>query len=1367
MTNQLLLLERIHFFEYKKHKFFRISFLFLLVFISYSFKVYSQSADIQAIEVKSSDNRHLPRALKVVQDTNGLIWISEWPAINTQKEYGLFRHDGFRTKEIDISKSKPAHFKAVECSNSGFLYLAFRDSLSVFDPYKKEIVENFSFSDSSKNHIKNSYEIIYAFGEYSQNMFAIAVEEDYKKTLEYHLLKVNSQGELEYFKSLDANSNQFFKVAISNKSGVFAIDGKSVNHYDFEGKLIERFSPEGLGALNFHSIAQNENGDLFLMAKDHSLPASSKNKLNVKFYYCRASEFSWQVIDIPIEETMKNYTNFYPEGSNLWLLGSDFLLAKYNMTDKELLDYGAQVKEELPDMDFFFLSNQIYNLFKDRSGAYWLSSVEGLIKFSILPKELNIYQGDGLNCIDDRCSMRGISEDSKGNIFISYQGGIGVLTTKEKKLLDIPLEIEEVDLNEFYSLTAFNGFLYWGDHILNLENGDIKSLLPNKKNPRVIHYLDSTEGMLWLMVNMDISTIYSYSLKDEKLRMIPLDLEHTDISEIHQVSIKKPENHIVILSGEEFAIVDKKGRTIKNLSKIILNDKKGAHGVLNFEIVDNRYLWSSSFVTNSIFRIDLKKDSIDYEVKLNKTETSLKTMFYSMIYENENRIWFSLGDGLGLLDISQKKFQKLKDIPRINSLEFNRPSVLKDSKGILWFGSTNGLISFDPQELLKEKVVKSPFRATFSDIEYFDPNLGEWTNYIFKENEDGHIFLNHDQSSLNIEFYLPDYKASEKLLFTHWLEGLESGYSLPNNLPRIEYSNLQPGDYKLHIRGGLNQDLFETSERVLHIHIAQAWYKTYWAIASYILLFILLTYLIYRFQLNRQKEKETARYLLELDQFKSGFFTNITHEFRSPLTVILGLANEIDVNNGIRDQIIRNGQRLLNLINQILDLSKLEEGKLKLENKRIEVMAFSKYLIDSFRTPSNEKGLTLQLSTNPDQLWMDLDEEKFQVIVTNLLSNAIKFSPENAVIHISVNRKNSELVLKVEDEGSGIPDDQLEKIFDRFYQVEGSKNVKIGSGVGLALSKELVRLMGGRIVAANSSLGGAVFEVALPITNEGLIDEETQILKVQALSPIPNIATDDPDIEKVDKQLVLIVEDEPDIRSFIRRCLESKYSVIEAINGEEGFAKTIEFIPDLLISDVMMPKMDGLELTEKVKNDKRTSHIPIIILSAKTSLSSRLDGLKRGAEVYLAKPFEKEELLLQINNLFSLRTKIQSFLNDGIALDLPEEVHVEEHHFISSLKAHLEENLDDSQFGVEQLCEMAAMSRTQLHRKLTALTGMSATKFINSYKLSRACEMLLEDRLNISEIAYTLGYSDPNYFTRLFQKTYGKSPSEFKSFHQS
>ena len=542
---------------------------------------------------------------------------------------------------------------------------------------------------------------------------------------------------------------------------------------------------------------------------------------------------------------------------------------------------------------------------------------------------------------------------------------------------------------------------------------------------------------------------------------------------------------------------------------------------------------------------------------------------------------------------------------------------------------------------------------------------------------------------------------------------------------------------------------------------------------------------------NIALEEQTEK-LKEMDETKSRFFANISHEFRTPLTLILGLVNK-QISNyenaPIRqdsETMKRNANRLLQLINQLLDLSKLESGEISLSVAKDDILEFSRKTIILFESHAESKKINILFNghdmtkkKSADKIIIYFDHDKMQKVITNLLSNAIKFATAESTIHVNVLKKGDFVSIGVTNIGKGIASEKLSNVFDRFYQVDtASTRAYEGTGIGLALVKELMELHHGKVNVISESKV-TTFTLTLPLDENLYTLEERVLLKDRESESVEDsieakssnkveqktIFSENEETEKLTDQLeILIVEDNPDLRDYISDILKKDYKVIKAVDGIDGLRKAEESVPDLIISDVMMPNMDGYELCKRLKTSEKTNHIPVIILTAKASQQNKLEGLETGADDYLIKPFDEVELLIRIKNLITIREKLQKKYRQNAWLK-PSKLNITsvQQKFIEDIKEIIEKNLDNSQYSVEDLGEGIGMSRSQVHRKLKALTDQSASKFMRNYRLHRAAELIKIDSGNITEIAYQVGFSSQTYFSSSFQELFECSPSNYRS----
>lgn len=706
--------------------------------------------------------------------------------------------------------------------------------------------------------------------------------------------------------------------------------------------------------------------------------------------------------------------------------------------------------------------------------------------------------------------------------------------------------------------------------------------------------------------------------------------------------------------------------------------------------------------------------------------------------------------------------------------------LLRTDDGRIVLPGTNGIIAFDPRNLTKDttrpQVVLTDFKV-LNQSRQFDRAIERVET----------IDLDYHDRSVTFEFAALHYVASDKLQYRYQLEGRDEDWIDAGFNRRANYSNLPPQQYTFRVRGASADGVWNLPEDdlVLSVVVHPIWYQTVWARSFFILLLLVLAYLAYRFQLNRSLAKAEAKRLRALDEIKTRLYTNITHEFRTPLTIILGMAGKIRGNPGIwldrgLTMISRNGERLLRLVNQMLNLSKLESGKLKLAPVQGEVIAFLTYLTESFQSYAAAKDIQLHFLSEQDKVLMDYDPDKLTDIISNLLSNAVKFTPAGGDIYLVVRTESAadngsefiqHLLISIRDTGTGIPEDRLPHIFDRFYQIDDSSTrAGGGTGIGLALCRELVSLMNGSISVKSRLNKGTSFQIRLPVTREANLSED---LTPENLAGMNSFSFAIPPAEygfspaevddNEDLPITLVIEDHRDVTYYIASGIKDHFQVAVAHNGEEGIQKAIDLIPDVVICDVMMPGKDGFQVCATLKQDQRTSHIPIILLTARADAESRITGLRTGADAYLSKPFNEEELLVRLEQLIALRHRLKERYA-GSDLPPPEDKAFQlEDAFLQRLTAVIEAHLDDAGLQLPEVCRAMQMSRSQIYRKLKALTGKSTTQFIRSYRLQRSKALLSESDLNVSEVAYRVGFSNLGYFTRCFKTEFGLLPSEWKN----
>jgi signal transduction histidine kinase/DNA-binding response OmpR family regulator len=577
------------------------------------------------------------------------------------------------------------------------------------------------------------------------------------------------------------------------------------------------------------------------------------------------------------------------------------------------------------------------------------------------------------------------------------------------------------------------------------------------------------------------------------------------------------------------------------------------------------------------------------------------------------------------------------------------------------------------------------------------------------------------------------------------------------------------------------------------ISVFTPWWITTWAIIIYTSTLLAVILIIWNIRMRRvkikselERERFESQKLHEVDEIKTRFFTNISHEFRTPLTLILGPVKQVierindeDVKKEL-GVVQRNASKLLGLVNQLLDISKLETGNMKLRTISQNIIPLIKSLMISFTSFAERKQITLKFKSDYDELIVYLDKDKVEKIITNILSNAFKFTPDHGKIEVEVSKNEKYAVINISDTGVGIPSDKISKIFDRFYQVNGTHTrEQEGTGIGLAHSKELAELHRGKIEVESEEGKGTTFTISFPLGKAHLKPEEIgkaehekvqerekemMIQRIEDIAERKDEFSFDVDLEKQPAQpTLLLVEDNSDLRDYIKNNLKRDYRIIEAGDGEDGWNKSVEQIPDLIVSDIMMPKMDGFKLCEKLKSDERTSHIPVILLTAKAAKEDKLAGYETGADEYLTKPFEPDELRARIKNLIEQRKRLHEYFHrKGIfELNLAEITSVDKK-FLQKAFEIINQNISDASFTVESFAGNLAVSRSLLHKKIVALTGEPPRELIRKVRLKKAAELIEKKFGNLSEIALEVGFDNPAYFSECFKKEFGVAPSQYQ-----
>ncbi|MEO9872310.1 two-component regulator propeller domain-containing protein [Ekhidna sp.] len=955
-------------------------------------------------------------------------------------------------------------------------------------------------------------------------------------------------------------------------------------------------------------------------------------------------------------------------------------------------------------------SNAVLDLLLDRQGDLWLATWNGMMKKEGEVFRTYRYQPGRLE--DGPCGNQlfDLMEDNHGNIWIaSFRGGISVYLKDKKKFRKLFQK--------------------------NAESNRISS-----ERPTVI-FQDSQEN-IWIGTEGD--GLYRVRM-DEQYNILDrtfFEYEKSDESSLSH-----------------------------NIINIIFEDQKG-----------NIWIGTEGGGLN---RFNEEKESF----KRFTTEDGLSSnLIYAIAEDHENNLWLSTNNGLSQFNPNSERIRIFDETDGAQSSEFIKGAACTLPNGDLLFGGIRGFNYFTPGSFVTNEHTPEVYITSMT----FEMQPEKSIHFgSIQMNEDSRfIELDYEVNDFVIDYAVLNYSKSSKNEYAYMLEGYDDQWIYPSSYRPARYTNVSPGSYVFKVRGSNNDGVWNPESANLSIVISTPWWNTTTAYIVYTfiigsVLFGLGWLFIKRERLRRNLTIEHLELekMKELDTMKSRFFANISHEFRTPLTLIISpLKSMIEgfYKGDPKNQYImmaRNADRLLSLINQLLDLSKLETGHMQLQASRQDLVKFLKPVVHSFTTYAEKQYIDFKC-TFPDQdIHLFFEKDKIEKIVGNLLSNAFKYTQEFGKIDFTVIDKKEKVQIIIEDTGIGMSKDQLDLIFNRFYQIDNSH--KKGTGIGLALTKELVELHKGNIEVFSTESKGTKFIVELKKGEAHLTDEEKTYITddfhskeqesfvgSQTMEALPiDGVTGEPEDENL--PIVLIVDDNEDIRLFISEHFISDYKILEAEDGEKALKIAKQEIPDIIISDVMMPKMDGYELCKELKLDAKTCHIPFIILTAKASGDSALKGFELGADNYVTKPFNPKLLELRVRNILQSRENLKSQLLDvdnKIQLE-PSEVKVvsRDKEFLNQLIVFIEANMSNSDLNIDDVCKEMGLSRTQLYRKLKALVGQSANELIRSIRLKRAAQLIKSNEMTISEITYEVGFNDLQYFRFCFKKQFGVNPSEYNT----
>ncbi|WP_372947215.1 two-component regulator propeller domain-containing protein [Mariniphaga sp.] len=995
----------------------------------------------------------------------------------------------------------------------------------------------------------------------------------------------------------------------------------------------------------------------------------------------------------------------------------------------------------LPGDNNYLNSNIIYAFWIDDDGKIWIGTEDGGV--NIFDPETGKYEyltadENNLNSISQNC-IKAFLDDGHGNLWIgTYLGGIDVINLKTRKI----------------------------SHFKH-EPGKPGSLSDN----RVWDFCLDKYNDIWVATSKGVDRYNRQTNSFEHFSLLNGE---------NQVSWIEPDSNGNLWMGglDEVIVFNQEENVVTRFPE---------HSHTMFEDSGNR-IWIATFDKGiALYSPD------DGPIKYYGEKDGLANNHTLSILEDQNnQLWISTNNGLSMFNTEKEYFRNFSSQDGLSNNQFCYRAGYKTQSGQMLFGSISGFNLFNPEEIILEE---TNVPLVFTDFKIFNKSvaIGEGKKPVLQKSisETEHLVLNYDQNMFTIEFAALNFVNSDKNMYLYMLEGFNRNWNEPGTNRSATFTNLNPGNYLLRIKRVVPGFADTGNELQLKITIMPPFWKTTWFLSLLFIFIIFMIYSLLKFFVNREKiknqlvmERVNARKLHELDMMKLKFFTNISHEIRTPLTLIIGplekILNQDLPKSEIKENlklVNRNAKNLEKLISQLLDFRKLEAGNLKLDLVEGDIVEFTRNIVNSFNDLALEKQVKLRFNTLKKQLFTSFDPDKIEKVLNNLLSNAFKFTEPGGSVSVnlslifdtedddfSASEKEKQFVeIVVKDTGRGIPSENLKKIFHRFFQSDDEAKDS-GTGIGLSLVKELVSIHKGNIFVASKPGKGTKFTIRIPYIQafiKTVAEDKNEPVNTEKPASLLNNAPIQP-AENLHSKIMLVVEDNADVRQFIASHFNSTFQIIEARNGEEGWEKALEHIPNIIISDVIMPNMNGYELCERVKNDERTSHIPVLLLTALHSKEHEIKGITTGADDYITKPFDLSVLQAKVENVLSIRESLKEKFSRNVVLE-PTNVEITspDERFLQKAIQVVEENISDCDLDIETFSEKVGVSRMQLYRKLHALTDMTVKEFIRHIRLKRATQMLVQNKMNISEVAYEVGFKDLSHFRKCFKREYGMSATEY------
>ena len=1054
------------------------------------------------------------------------------------------------------------------------------------------------------------------------------------------------------------------------------------------------------------------------------------------------------------------------------------------------------------------LSNEVRSVCEDKQGNLWVGLKDGMIRlYDSNRKFIGHLTGNGTISMTGT-PMEGtayfIMQDSKGIIWIATKGN-GLVRAEQISPTSMSYKLTRYqhDSNDMYSLSDNNVYCVYEDHHGRIWAatfaGGINYISQGEHGETVfINHRNNLKGY-----PIDVCYKARFITSDNNGR---LWVGTTTGAVAFDENFKKPED----IQFHHFSRVPNDTKSLSN------ND---VHWII---ATQQKELYLATFGGGLNKLISISEDGHGEFKSYSVLDGLSSDVLLSIREDHKQNLWISTENGICKFVPSGERFENYDERSISFRVRFSEAASTLTSGGDMLFGTSNGLFMFTPDSIRKSSYVPP---VVFSKLMVANEDVIPGEKSILKVDLDDtqELVLSHDENIFSVQYAALDYTNPQNIQYAYILDGFEKQWTFADRQRSVTYTNLPKGDYIFRVRSTNSDGVWVDNERILNITILPSFWETPLAYVLYVCFVLLIIFVAVYILFTIYRLKHEVSVEQQISDIKLRFFTNISHELRTPLTLIAGPVEQVLKNDKLpadaREQLVvveRNTNRMLRLVNQILDFRKIQNKKMKMQVQQLNVVAFVRKIMDNFESVAEEHNIDFLFQTEKEALNLWVDADKFEKIVFNLLSNAFKYTPNGKMITVFIREDEGTVSVGVQDQGIGIAENKRKSLFVRFENLV-DKNIfnQASSGIGLSLVKELVE-MHKATISVDSRLGeGSCFRVdflkgkehynssvefiledsAAPLSMERIVDIANSSLQTEAaIVDAPGLevsAAKEEAEEGSSKELMLLVEDNQELRSFLRSIFASTYRVVEASDGMEGWSKALKYLPDIIISDVMMPEKDGIEMTRELRADMTTSHIPIILLTAKTTIESKLEGLEYGADDYITKPFSATYLQARVENLLMQRKKLQNFYRDSLTYVTvsetplaqgealvghestePDSVAAEEpvmpemspndRKFMDKLVDLMEQNMDNGELVVDDLVRELAVSRSVFFKKLKTLTGLAPIEFIKEIRIKRAAQLIETGEFNMTQISYMVGINDPRYFSKCFKAQVGMTPTEYR-----